>query len=383
MKVLLISDGDAKYGAANALCQMAEQLLLKHDLDIIVVLNHESHIADYLRKCGCKVIIVHYELFYHAYPSNIWKLLIKRVLYGIKYRYSRINAIKELTKQINIEQFDLIHSNGSREDFSALISEQFQIPLIWHLREFGDRDYKCFSLRSDYIHLMNRAASAFIAVSNVVKDHWIKKGLDEGKIIKVYDGVRVRKQSEIRKTELRNKKNLRLVMIGSLQPTKGQEQAIKLMARIKADGLPYSLDLIGDGSRQYTKQLKELINSFGLESSINLLGYRTDVFELLPNYDIGLMCSRSEAFGLVTAEYMMAGLAVLASNTGANSELVRNGIDGYIYSYGIIEDMRLKLFKIIEENLGGVETYKYAVLNFTSIENADNIYHIYKSVVGS
>ena len=54
MKVLLISDGDAKYGAANALCQMAEQLLLKHDLDIIVVLNHESHIADYLRKCGWK-----------------------------------------------------------------------------------------------------------------------------------------------------------------------------------------------------------------------------------------------------------------------------------------------------------------------------------------
>ena len=170
-------------------------------------------------------------------------------------------------------------------------------------------------------------------------------------------------------------------MIGSLQPTKGQEQAIKLMARIKADGLPYSLDLIGDGSRQYTKQLKELINSFGLESSINLLGYRTDVFELLPNYDIGLMCSRSEAFGLVTAEYMMAGLAVLASDSGANKEIVRDGIDGYLYSYGNITDMKQKIFKIIEENLGGVTTYRYAMFYFSEVVNAENIYKIYKNVV--
>ena len=383
MKILIISDGDSKYGAANALCQMVEQLLLKRDLDITVVLNHESSLAVYLREHGCKVIIVHYVLYYYAYPSSVWKLLIKKALYGIKYRYSRISAVKELKKQINIEQIDLIHSNGSREDFGALLSEQFNIPLIWHLREFGDLDYKCFSLRKDYIDLMNRTANIFIAVSDAVKEHWIKKGLDETKIKKIYDGVKVRKLSAIRKMDLKNKKTIRMVMTGSLQPTKGQEQAIAMMAELKETGALFYLDFIGDGSRQYMAKLKKMIHDYDLEDSVKLLGYRTDVYAMLSNYDIGLMCSKSEGFGLVTAEYMMAGLAVLASNTGANNELVRDGVDGCLYNYGNISDMKKKLLKIINNNLGGEKTFNYALAKFSNIENAKNIYNVYQTLINN
>ena len=256
MKVLLISDGDAKYGAANSLCQMVEQLLLKRDLDITVVLNHESSLAVYLRKHGCKVIIVHYVLYYHAYPSNVWKLLIKKVLYGIKYRYSRFSAVRELKKQINIEQIDLIHSNGTREDFGALISEKFHVPLIWHIREFGDRDYKCFSLRNDYISLMNKTAEVFIAVSDAVMEHWISKGIDKEKIVRIHNGVKTQKAPKVQNVLLKNKNEIKLVMTGSIQPTKGQIQAIELMASLKESNKKYSLDLIGDGDKQYINKLK-------------------------------------------------------------------------------------------------------------------------------
>ena len=382
MKVLLISDGDAKYGAANSLCQMVEQLLLKRDLDITVVLNHESSLAVYLRKHGCKVIIVHYVLYYHAYPSNVWKLLIKKVLYGIKYRYSRFSAVRELKKQINIEQIDLIHSNGTREDFGALISEKFHVPLIWHIREFGDRDYKCFSLRNDYISLMNKTAEVFIAVSDAVMEHWISKGIDKEKIVRIHNGVKTQKAPKVQNVLLKNKNEIKLVMTGSIQPTKGQIQAIELMASLKESNKKYSLDLIGDGDKQYINKLKVLIKRLGLEKFVRFLGYRNDVYELLPHYDIGLICSKSEGFGRVTAEYMMAGLPVLASNTGANGELIREGIDGCLYSYGNVQDMKNKLSLIIEESLGGEKTFRYALNNFSATVNAENIYNLYKKVLG-
>lgn len=381
MKILIISDGDSKYGAANSLCQMVEQLLLKRDLDITVVLNHESSLAVYLRKHGCKVIIVHYVLYYHAYPSNVWKLLIKKVLYGIKYRYSRFSAVRELKKQINIDQIDLIHSNGTREDFGALISEKFHVPLIWHIREFGDRDYKCFSLRNDYINLMNKTAKVFIAVSDAVKDHWIRKGLDKKKIVRIYNGVKIQDSPKNQDTPLNNKNEIKLVMTGSIQETKGQIQAINLMALLKRENKRCSLDLIGEGGRQYIKQLKDTICANGLDNSVRFLGYRNDVFDLLPNYDIGLICSKDEGFGRVTAEYMMAGLPVLASNTGANSELIREGVDGYLYSYGNIEDMKEKLMRIIDHNLGGDNTHKYAMNTFSAKVNAENVYQIYQKVL--
>jgi glycosyltransferase involved in cell wall biosynthesis len=46
--------------------------------------------------------------------------------------------------------------------------------------------------------------------------------------------------------------------------------------------------------------------------------------------NIGLMCSRDEAFGRVTIEFMLHKMPVIASNSGANPELVINRINGDI-----------------------------------------------------
>ena len=45
---------------------------------------------------------------------------------------------------------------------------------------------------------------------------------------------------------------------------------------------------------------------------------------------------------------------ISASDTGANPELIREGIDGYLYKFNDIEDMTDKAMKIISSsNIGG------------------------------
>ena len=382
MNILIVADEDTRYGASHALLQMAINLAKKPDISLTIVVNNDSDMVGVLKEHGCKVVVIHYNAFIQPYPAICWWWFpIRYIHMGLKYWYGRIFALKELEQKIKVEDIDLIHSNSSREDLGAAIAAKYQIPLIWHIREFGDGAFRCFSFRKNYIQLMNDTASSFIAVSDAVKRHWINKGLNEHKFIRVYDGVQVRNSIQNRKVDLKNKRIINLVMVGSLQPPKGQEQAIKLMAELKADGLSYTLDLIGDGSWPYTRRLKAIIKDFKLEDSVRLLGYRNDVYEILPNYDIGLMCSKDEAFGLVTAEYLMAGLPVLASNSGANRELVREGIDGYLYKYGNILDMKEKLLKIVNENLGGMRSQHYAKVKFSDVANADNIYNIYMKVL--
>lgn len=382
MKVLIISDPDTKYGAPKSLFDTIIALKTNHDLDITVLVTRNSDIVRKLRNAGCNVIVLLYNSFYNEFPTwkQYWKFPLTFVRQGLRYFYGRMFAEKRLRRAVRIEDFDLIHANSSREDFGALLSEKYHIPLVWHIREYGDIHSYFYSFRKNYIELMNRASSVMVAVSDAAREHWIQKGIDREKIIRIYDGVEPIKLSKQKHIPLNQKQEIRLVMTGSIQPIKGQEQAIRLLGKLKDSDRRFHLDLIGDGPRPYIHHLKQLIRQYQIEDAVSFLGYRNDVPELLPNYDVGLVCGKGEGFGRTTVEYMMAGLPVLASDTGANPELVRNGIDGYIYSYDNLSNMKTGLCRIIDEDLGGHDTQRYAVETFSSFVNAESIYSLYMSI---
>ena len=44
--------------------------------------------------------------------------------------------------------------------------------------------------------------------------------------------------------------------------------------------------------------------------------------------------------------------------------------------------MKEKLMRIIDHNLGGDNTHKYAMNTFSAKVNAENVYQVYKKVLG-
>jgi 1,4-alpha-glucan branching enzyme len=56
--------------------------------------------------------------------------------------------------------------------------------------------------------------------------------------------------------------------------------------------------------------------------------------------------SLSEAFGLVNIEAMGVGVPVVASNTGGNAEIVRHGLDGFLFQPGNAHELSIYLEKI-------------------------------------
>ena len=103
--------------------------------------------------------------------------------------------------------------------------------------------------------------------------------------------------------------------------------------------------------------------------------------------DVGLMLSKSEAFGRVTIEYMFQNLAVIASDTGANPELINNNKTGLLYHYGNCNDLAEKMKMIILDKslLSHLSSQGriYARKEFCSTKNSDNIYRIYEEVIKS
>lgn len=388
MNILVISDADVKYGASHSLLHMVQALKEQYKINIKVVLPADSEFRIKLEKMGCDVFCIHYAPFYQGIPIDLWKFPIKYIIRGVPYWYGRIRAVKEVERSVDLNTIDLIHSNSSREDLGALIASKHNIPLIWHIREFGDRDYTCYSYRKNYIEFMNENASRFITVSDAVKEHWVKKGISTRKIDRIYNGIS--QKSILSKTydgADQKRKNMKMAMVGSVSKTKGQIWAIEAIKQLCDDDIQVTLDIFGDGVRSYEKKLKKRIREYGIEHLVKFKGYQKDVGKILSLYDIGLMCSRDEGFGRVTVEYMMAGLCVIASNTGANPELIEDGVSGLLYQYGDISSLANAIKRCIENPDLRFRLSEHGRLRanteFTAARNATQVYEVYKRVLNS
>lgn len=98
------------------------------------------------------------------------------------------------------------------------------------------------------------------------------------------------------------------------------------------------------------------------------------------------MCSKNEGFGLVTVEYMLNKVAVVASNTGANKEIISNGENGLIYEYNNVNDLANKI-KYLCSNLDKRtkyinNAYDFALNNYSASANAKNVYNLYLTLLG-
>ena len=71
---------------------------------------------------------------------------------------------------------------------------------------------------------------------------------------------------------------------------------------------------------------------------------------------IAVVASKSEAFGRVTIEAMLGGLVVVATDAGANSELIDNGKTGYLYPSGDYHKLYECIYKIQENRENMYET---------------------------
>jgi glycosyltransferase involved in cell wall biosynthesis len=134
----------------------------------------------------------------------------------------------------------------------------------------------------------------------------------------------------------------------------------------------------------YIKEMKQYATEHGYASDIDFKGAVNDIHQRLKYYDVGLMCSRSEGFGLVTAEYMHAGLGVIASNSGACPEIVDDGVTGLLFESGNPVDLAkcIQLFyndRALLENCGRAAKQK-AKQKYTDVINSQNIRELYKEL---
>jgi len=138
-------------------------------------------------------------------------------------------------------------------------------------------------------------------------------------------------------------KPTRVLAVGSLVPIKRWERLFRAAALLKQTGHTFEIQLLGEGPLRY--ELQQQIHALGIFDCVRLLGYRSDVGELMAAAHFLAHTSDSEGCPNVVAEAMACGRAVVATDTGDVSSLVEDGITGFLVAcedeMGLVEKMRI------------------------------------------
>jgi len=113
----------------------------------------------------------------------------------------------------------------------------------------------------------------------------------------------------------------------NFRPVKRVDIVVQTFARLAAQ-VPSRLVLVGDGPERW--QAQELARSLGVEDRVFFLGVQERMETLLPLADLFLLPSEHESFGLVALEAMACGVPVIATSRGGTSELVEDGVSGFL-----------------------------------------------------
>ncbi len=174
----------------------------------------------------------------------------------------------------------------------------------------------------------------FLAVSHSIKDKLIEVGCPAEKIEILRSGIDL---SRFRfRTSHQMHSPVRLLTIGRLGPTKGQEYALEAVRKLIDAGYELEYRIIGDGTR--LEELSECAARLELDSVVTFEGaVNSDaVVEILRDTDVLIAPSvvaptgQTEGVPNVLKEAMASGVPVIGTMVGGVAELIENRRNGFL-----------------------------------------------------
>ncbi len=285
--------------------------------------------------------------------------VIKCVSMGRELNFrSDLKTLKFLYTLCRKEKFDIVHAHSSKAGFLGRVAAYLAgIPVIlFSVHGFAFNVENNFWKKKIYIlieYLAGKFSSHVICVSSRDLEHAIEEGiLSAKKVQQIANGVNVKNFYSA------NRKSTRIalcvkdheILIGTvarLAKAKGQEYLIQAVSSLVNKYPHVKFLLVGSGKEEGF--FKKLIHDLDLENHFILTGDREDIPDLLAAIDIFAFPSLSESMPYAVLEAMAAGKPIVASKTGGISELIKNGLEGYLVEPGNISALEEALKVLIED----------------------------------
>jgi len=360
------------------------------------------HLLDNLNVGGLEEIAKEIALHLKGYEHKVLCLKKKGFLSGeiedggievVGFGFENSSAlpcIRRLVKELKKEKFDIVHCYGLFPSMWGRIAAVFAgvpVKIIHCGNIYSDPSFK------DYVKFkaLTFFTDKIIAVADAVKRSLVEfLGISPDRIEVVHSGVEefrapsVEEKIEIRKGLGIKEEDFIIGTIGRLVEIKGHSYLLEAMAQLKAGGSDIKCLIVGYGPAM--DPLKNMAEGLGLKGNIVFTGLRTDLDRMLSLMNIFVLPSIvREGLSLALAAAASAGLPLIATSVGGNSEIVLDSRNGFIVgpkdAPAIADKIRHLIDNPIERKRMGEESRKIWKAGFTSEEMLEKIGNIYRGLL--
>lgn len=263
-------------------------------------------------------------------------------IFAIDYRprdYFDFHLRKDLHALVDVTSaapVNLIHTHQTSllGTLSPWLWNQRQVALIASRHILNNHDKRNFFhhalySRLDSLVVMSQTLRANVLATHPLRDKQVKVinlGLDFDR----FDPVKADARAQRAKWGA-DEKTVVIGIVGRIDPAKGQATFLRAAAGLlnrSNDGEKFKFVLVGEetrgGDTTHLEELQSMIRQFHIENEVVFSGFQDNIPEVMAAFDIFVMPSRQEAFGLVAIEAMAMETPLVISRGGSASEIVGN-----------------------------------------------------------
>lgn len=381
MKVCFFAHNSETYknGATLSLINIVEELN-RRGIEVVIIIPNKN--AKYpIEGKGIKIIKVPSFSMRTKLDDHSLLNKFKEIIKIIYNRFS-INRILKILKE---EKPDIIHINGIDSEVGAMAATKLGIPYVWHIRQLLEEDFGMRLHNEKQIIKLLKKSDLNIAISKTVKEKF-DNILNENLSL-IYNGIPLESYKIKNKASFLIGEKINILLPGRIVAEKGQLDAVKAIEHLVSLGMN-NIYLILVGNKQnikYVNMIEEYIVKNNLEDYIKMIDYVDDLKKLRKQCDIGLICSKKEAFGRVTIETMASEMLVIGANTGGTVEIIENNTNGLLYQEGDYLSLANKI-KYAINNRDKMQViikngYYDAVNNYSISSVVDKIIDLYQPLI--
>jgi glycosyltransferase involved in cell wall biosynthesis len=235
-------------------------------------------------------------------------------------------------------------------------------------------------------------ADAIVVASKAVAQHALVAGTKHAVLYPPVDAERLRcvdpssgKRSVLAQLGL-DPAAPTVVTVGHLNAVKGHRYLVDALAFLAEKGQRMQAVLVGDRVDHVVAQDVELrVASHGLGDCVRLVGGADDIAPYLSCADVFVLPSLSEGMPMALLEAMAAGLPVVATAVGGVTEIVEDGVNGFLVRPGDARGLALQISRMLDDpgssRRMGERAQAVALARFSTQSIAARLASIYTQVL--
>lgn len=319
---------------------------------LVIDLSHS------LVKKGHEVIIITFrEANYYLEQSKGLDIRVipSKVIYS--FRKGGVSDTTNFDQEIKAIRPDIVHCHLIEADMVAMNNPVFHVKYISHWHGcpdimnnfnlsylFNIQAWGSFFAKQKLLLKYKAYGVHFISISRFITEYLrINMRISEKRITLIYNSINLKLFGP--KKEYKKNKIFTLVSIGRFAKRKNQGFLVDVVNRMHLLGeRNFKLIFLGEG--EYLIKVKEKVIDLGLLEYIQFYGNVNNPEDFLRSSDVLVHSAYNEPFGLIFLEAMSSGIPIVAIQSGAVEELIKNNVNGYLIAPENVKDFTSCVLKL-------------------------------------